>query len=107
VPVRSDRLFGPTVLEVAGGVLYTVPAGRLAIVKSIRVVNITDATARFSLAIGSLNWQNAVAWELPVMGGSVLLDSGWWCLEQEEQLHGSSSSTDDLVITASGALLVL
>lgn len=47
------RLYGPAQLAAAAAVVYTVPAGRLAVVRNIHIVNATAGDLTFTASIGA------------------------------------------------------
>lgn len=47
------RLYGPALLAAAAATVYTVPAGRLAIIRNIHVVNGTAGDLTFTASIGA------------------------------------------------------
>lgn len=47
------RLFGPDQLAAAAATIYTVPAGRIAVVRNIHVVNATAGDLTFTMSIGA------------------------------------------------------
>jgi hypothetical protein len=47
------RLYGPAQLAAAAATVYTVPAGRLAVIRNIHLVNATAVDLTFTISIGA------------------------------------------------------
>lgn len=47
------RLYGPAQLGAGAATLYTVPAGRLSVVRSIHIVNPTAGDLTFTISVGA------------------------------------------------------
>jgi hypothetical protein len=49
----AKRLYGPAQLAAAAATIYTVPAGRVAVIRNIHVVNPTAGDLAFTVSIGA------------------------------------------------------
>lgn len=103
--VRSTRLAGPTLLGAGVTTLLTVPLGRTALIKAVRIVNTSEDTARVSACIGEFLVGHAQLWNSPVAGERVFSDTTDWCLAAEEIVTIAPSVGGVLVVTLTGALL--
>lgn len=103
--VRSWRLSGPLLLAGGTNELLTVPDGRTAIVKSVRVVNGSDATRLIRMTIGAVSLGNALLWDSPIPADRVFSDTTWWVVNAGETLNAAPDFGGALVVTISGALL--
>lgn len=97
----------PTVLTTGGGTVYTVPSGRITIVRSVRAVNTSGANALLTLGVNGLAAANAVIWALKLRSGQHIEDDCWWVLEEGDTLQAKSSTATSLTLLVSGAELVL
>jgi|WetSurMetagenome_2_1015567.scaffolds.fasta_scaffold435058_1 hypothetical protein len=49
----AKRLYGPAQLAAAAATVYTVPAGRVAVIRNIHIVNPTAGDLTFTMSIGA------------------------------------------------------
>lgn len=104
--VRSRRFLGAQAIPVAVTALYTVPAGRTLVVRTLRVVNThTVNTYTFSLwwptsAVGSTQFQTVA-----LGPGLTWTNTDWCVLNPGDVLYGQSSNTG-VKISGYGALLL-
>lgn len=103
--VRSRRILGAQAIPTALTALYTVPAGRTFILRTLRVVNThTINTYTFSLwwptsAVGSTQYQTK-----SLGPGETWTDETWVVLNPGDIIYGQSANTG-VKISAYGALL--
>lgn len=105
--VRSTRLFGPALLP-AGSTVVMEPVGGNVVqrlVKSMRILNVTDAPRTFDMCIGAHVVGNAIYWRAVVPARSLISDGEWWVLAPDEQLVVYSDDADALCVMGSGAAL--
>lgn len=104
---RTRRLFGPVRLEAAPSLpLYVVPAGRVAILKVVRFLNVTAAPVTFDYAVGDLDDAHGLLWVAPVPARDVVIDRAEWVAHGGEALWGRCSTDGAVVVVGSGSLLV-
>lgn len=104
--VRSRRLLGPVELTGTPTVLYTVPAGRTALCKALRVVNTDAATDHWvSVAVNGVTEADCWLWEAPVGAGKVFGDQVWSVLEAGDALYLWADVPGVLTASWSGAEL--
>lgn len=102
---RSHRLIDPAVLSAADATYYTVPAERVALVKSMRLVNTTGADVLVDVALNVLDAAHALFWQALVPAGGIVNDSSWWVAEPGDEIHARADHPDAVVLWASGAEL--
>lgn len=104
--VRSKRFVDPTSPATTDPtVLATVPLGRTWLVKSIRLVNLTDDPQAFDLLVGpppAAGWLFAGATIGP---RAILTDETWWVAEAEDEIVIELENADAVSIMVSGAEL--
>lgn len=100
--MAQKRLYGPAQLTNAAADLYTVPAGRKALVRHIHVQNPSGGAVNFTLSIGA----DAAAVRLfdarPIAAGDALDFYCYLPLAAAEKFQGFGSTTLVLVIEISG-----
>lgn len=104
---RSARLSGPVLLVsgAADATLYTCPAGKVALVKSIRAVCGSAGPAALRIGIGGTNApQRVVSASVTASGQFVDPDTDPIVLVAGEQLKATTSGAD-CTVTLSGAEL--
>lgn len=110
---RSKRLAGPVGLPAVGTalLLYTAPADRVALVKSVRCTNTTGNGRRWRLYVGAVGVTQTVL-EVSVAATSTFVDTDTdpIVLAPGEVLRAecltAAAALNDLVVTLSGAELV-
>lgn len=103
--VRSRKFFNPTALTVAPLVLYTVPADRTAIVKSLWLVNTTTTQRVFNLCINAHIQSQALYWQNTLGALGTYLVPLAFVLNPGDQLIGSCTTANTMNVAAFGALL--
>jgi hypothetical protein len=96
------RLYGPALLTDAAATVYTVPAGRVAVVRNIHVVNGTAGDLTFTSSIGA----DAAATRI-FDGETVSAETTYDCfapfvLNAGEALQAWASAAASLTITVDG-----
>jgi hypothetical protein len=96
------RLYGPALLTDAAATVYTVPAGRVAVVRNIHVVNGTAGDLTFTASIGA----DAAASRI-FDGETVSAETTYDCfapfvLSAGETLQAYASAAASLVLTIDG-----
>lgn len=98
----EKRLCNPTQLTTSGQTLYTVPAGKTAIIKQLVVTNVTGSSATFSLYIGSAATPNALFSATSVAANDAIVINLSQVLNSTEILTALASANSTLNITISG-----
>lgn len=98
----EKRLCNPTQLTTSGQTLYTVPAGKTAIIKQLVVTNVTGSAATFSLYIGSATAANALFSATSVAANDAIVINLSQVLNSTEILTALASANSTLNITISG-----
>jgi hypothetical protein len=107
VTVRSARLFGPTELTTTGSVVvYTVPDGRTALLKSIRMVNTDPSSCTLIYGVGGVDPSDLFWPAADIPGVSVVTDDALIVLSAGDQLVMKASRANVLTVSGHGALLV-
>lgn len=103
--VRSRRFFGPVVLAAGStSILYTVPANRVAIIRSIWAYNPGGASSALSLTVNGATAADIVFRQLvPALGSietppEMILDPG-------DVLRGSAGTISAIHVIGFGSLL--
>jgi hypothetical protein len=103
----EKRLGASAPADTNNATLYTVPAATTAVMKSLRICNVTssDATCRVFLVPsgGSAGVTNAIYYDFTVPANSTLSDDGFHVLATGGTIVVRSSVADTLTFTASGA----
>lgn len=103
--VRSRRLFGPTSLPTTPGILYTVPAGRTAILRSCRLTNRLLTNEPFALFVNGTLTSTAVF--LGTIPGQTSVEAfDELVLNPGDVLRGSTVLANAGVAIGSGSLLL-
>jgi len=97
LPVRSKRLWGPTTVGVSGAVLYTVPAGETALVKTISIVNTFAVNNNFSLYLGTINPANLIFEASIDEANSLLLPGLFIVAHPGETIRGQAGNASCIV----------
>lgn len=103
--VRSKRLFGPISVGNGVSVLYTCPAGRTAVLKSLTLVNGFNVVNSLAIALGAQASANFL-WEGNVdPSASTVLNELFIVLQPGDVLRAQATSSF-VVITGFGAELL-
>lgn len=96
------RLYGPGQLAAAAATVYTVPAGRIAVIRNIHIVNPTAGDLTFTMSIGA----DAAATRIFSAQASLAEDSfdsfAPFVLNAGEVLQAYASVAASLVLTVDG-----
>lgn len=109
---RSKRICGPLGLNAAGAyqLLYTVPAGKVALLKSIRCYNASAADRILGLTLPGTSTEHRFV-RTTIAPGATFIDpdTDAVVIHAGEQLHArqwtAGAVANDLVLTISGAEL--
>jgi len=98
----AKRLYGPAQLAAAAATIYTVPAGRVAVIRNIHIVNPTAGDLTFTISIGAdaaatriFSAQAALAEDCYDSFAPFVLNSG-------EVLQAWASAAASLTVTVDG-----
>lgn len=103
-PVRSRRFFGPILVAASPTILYTVPAARTAVIKTISVVNGSLAAVTFTLRINSGAGANPIYINVVAAASTILLFD-LVVLNPADVLSVTTPTVNALQIAAFGSLL--
>lgn len=103
-PVRSRRFFGPILVAASPQLLYTVPAGRTAVLKTLSLSAPAVAVPNYSLRVNGVAGANQLYGGAVAAGLSVLLFD-LVVLNPGDTLHVVTASLNLLVIAGFGSLL--
>lgn len=105
--VRTTRLFGPVgVTNAAPQTIYTVPAGRTAIIRGLWVTNATSGTRKWALTLNGTTSAKQLLNYITLTSQANYQSELWWVLNENDVLRGySDSATVDVILTAFGVLL--
>jgi hypothetical protein len=96
------RLYGPAALAAAAATVYTVPAGRLAVLRNIHVVNGTAGDLTFTASIG-LDAAGTRIFAVETVSAESSFDSfAPFVLNAGEVLQAYASAAASLTITIDG-----
>lgn len=102
-----ERVFGPADVGTADATLYTVPAGRKLVVRTITVYDRVGTSTAFFLANGTTaTAANRVLRVPPTAGVTLILNDLRLVFYDGDVLHGVSS-TQPNVVTINGYLITL
>lgn len=103
--VRSRRLFGPEAITTTGGLVYTVPADRVALVRALVLVNThaTDATRAYIGIGGNTAGFRIVEYLLAAHETKVF--EGPFIAAEGEGFYAKKDATGSLVFSMHGSLL--
>lgn len=108
VVVRSRRVVGPIVVVGVNVVLYTVPAGRTLIIRSIWCDNTSAVNGEVELFLNGVNPANSI-FRAPVNSHVTLQVDNWLALSPGDTLRALSRSAavvPNINVTIFGALLL-
>lgn len=100
--MASKRLYGPAQLTNAAADLYTVPAGRKALVRHIHVSNPSGGAVGFTLSVGADAAGVRLFDNKQIAAGDVLDFYCYLPMAAAEKFQGLGSTTLVLVIEISG-----
>lgn len=98
----AKRLYGPAQLTAAAATVYTVPAGRIAVIRNIHVVNPTGADLTFTASIGADAAGTRIFGAQAVIGEDCYDSFAPFVMAAGEVLQAYASSAASLVITVDG-----
>ncbi len=102
MPDALKRLTGPAALANSAATVYTVPAATTAVLRHLRVVNETAATATFTASIGTDAAGKRIFYAQAVGPGDAFDWTGNIVLTAAEVLQAYASTAAALTLTVSG-----
>lgn len=96
------RLVGPTQLGNAAATVYTVPAGRVAVIRNIHIVNPSAGDLTFTASIGADAAGTRIFYQESVLSGDSFDSFAPFVLSAGEILQAYASTAATLVITVDG-----
>lgn len=106
--VRSRRIFGPTIINVAAGtLLYTVPAGRTLVVRTTSLINPTGTARSCALSVNGTAPLGDRFLGLVAVGAdaTVTLDH-WYAFDPGDEIWGQVTVASQIQVAMWGALLL-
>lgn len=98
----AKRFSGPALLTNAAATKYTVPAGRIAVIRQIHVSNPTANSVNFTMSIGADAAGTRIYDVFPVAAGAVLDVGCYYPLAAAELVQAFASTTNVLTLTLNG-----
>ena len=96
------RLVGPQNLNTTGGTVYTTPANTQAVLRDIIVCNESNATATFTLSIGTDGAGKRLFKSSSIAANTTFQQTGSVTLEAAEIIQAAASANSAIVLTISG-----
>lgn len=96
------RLIGPQNLNTTGGTVYTTPANTQAVLRDIIVCNESNATATFTISIGTDGAGKRLFKSAELTANTTFQQTGGITLEATEVVQALASANSAIVLTISG-----
>ena len=96
------RVVGPQLLNTTGGTVYTVPANTQAVLRDIIVCNESNATATFTISIGTDGAGKRLFKSASLTANTTFQQTGGITLEAAEVIQAVASANSAIVLTISG-----
>lgn len=98
-PVRA---YGPAQLPSSSATRYTVPSGKIAVIRHIRVINPTAGAVTFTISIGADAPETRLFSARTIAAGGEFDHIGYWVLGQGDVIQANASAATSLVMTVFG-----
>jgi hypothetical protein len=96
------RLYGPAQLAAAAATVYTVPAGRIAVIRNIHIVNPTAGDLTFTISIGADAAATRIFSAQTALSEDVYDSFAPFVMTGAEILQAWASAAASLVLTVDG-----